>query len=304
MQKVRTLFNMKTLAVAVGGAVLGLAAAGAHAEVYGIATDQLTGVTVSTSSGTLTLATTPAPSRTSANSATYNGSGPSTSDLSTPPDPADAPVAYAGPSGAPAPYSENGGYTQGTTLSFTGGFGDSNVSGNPLTTTGSTANVTAQARLPGVEAGSASAQGRDAFAGNILLTLTGTTAATITLSFTSDLNLVASSDAASGSVKASSTARFTLTDMAGNTVLDFQPADLNQEISALGVQDTSLTPAAAFFTASTGLIDPGTYRLDLLVQANTSVSQAAAIPEPSSVLLIALGLTAAGVVTRRRKPQA
>lgn len=317
MQKALTTFSKKALPVALATGALAFGSVAARADVMAIGTNQLSNFTISTSSGSLSLDPNSPASRNSVANATYNGTGPSTSQTVTPPAAGDAPTASAGPGPFPT---NNAGYDQGSTLAFTGGFGDSNVFGNFLTT-GSTVNTTGQAHLPGATPGSATGSGRVATAGSILLTLTGTTSATFTISFTDDFNLFVSSDMTGGTAQATSTASFTIRDTTDAIVFSFVPngapggngantsetldtANLNTELSALGNESNTLNPGSSSFSAfTTNPLSAGTYRLDLLVANNAVVSQAA-IPEPSSVLLTALGLTAAGFVTRRRKPRA
>jgi hypothetical protein len=301
-------FKRKTLAMAVNAAMLGLGAAGsAQAEVYGIATDQLDTVVLSAGSGTLSLTGTNA-NRISANGATFGGSGPATSDSATPP---------------AAAIADDSGYNQGTTTIVVGGFGDSQVFGDPLGA-GATANATAQARLTTGMNGDASATGRDAFSGNILLTLSAPSI--VTLSFFDNANLVAFSDVTGGNAKASDTSRFTITDINGlmgpvggevfrfapngdvvaggpsNTTETLDPFSLNQEISSIGTQGLVVGAGSdlgrqRFSASTTTALFAGTYRLDLLIQKNASVTQD--VPEPSSILLTALALTGLGITTRR-----
>lgn len=331
----KKMFKQKPLAAALGAALLGLAAASsAQAEVYVIGTNIITGVQLTSSSGTLTLTGTDA-NVSSANGATFNGSGPSISDSQTPPNGADAMPATAGP-GA---FAGNGlGYNPGTTTTIVGAFGDSDIGGNPLASPSAFAKMTAQARLTGAMSGNASSSGRDTFAGNIFITLGGAAASTLTLMFTSDTNLVAFSNIVGGNAKVSESARFSLTDINGTMgvkgakVFDFAPSgllasggapvaiastnttetadpfSLNREISSLGTQgqipaDGSNSKGGLFSAFTSTPLLAGTYRIDLLLQTSGSVSQAAGltpVPEPSSVPLVALALTALGITKRRK----
>jgi hypothetical protein len=172
------------------------------------------------------------------------------------------------------PFSANAGQGQATTT-IVGGFG------NPLGL-GSSARSTAQASPSGALTGSLSATGLSAYAGNFLLvTLTGTTAAMLTLSFTSDANIVASPNVAAGP---------------DNAAAATDPFGLQQETSSVGAQGPVVGDGSGVgpVAGSAYALSPGA---GLLGRTDAGISAA---PEPSSILLTALALTALGFTGRRK----
>lgn len=127
------------------------------------------------------------------------------------------------------------------------------------------ASATARAELYGP-----ADQGQDVLGGNALLTLTGTSAATMTLNFI---------------------------DIVSGPMMTSWPAGSAPDVSLMSVAGSPSGGSEFAQGAPAG---------GMAVQGDAGgpTIGAAAVPEPSSVLLTALGLTALGLVTRRRKPRA
>jgi hypothetical protein len=125
-----------------------------------------------------------------------------------------------------------------------------------------------------------------------------TTAGALTLSFlyTNQLTVI-HTGTPPGVVQASYSYTFTVQNAAGTVVFTSSPTAINNTISLLGPGATTL-PGAGTMTITTGTLATGTYTATI---SGTETVFANAVPEPSTVVLMGLGVAGvAGAGARRR----
>jgi hypothetical protein len=144
------------------------------------------------------------------------------------------------------------------------------------------------------EPGSASATGAWSISASLTLAADGTVS--LSFDFTNQLTLV-HTGLPPGTVQASFTYNFTIQDAAGNVVFSSAPSQINHSVS-LTAQGMVDVPGSGSITITSTTLTAGTYRGTI---SGVETVFANAVPEPSSVALVALGVVGLGGVAVRRR---
>ena len=194
----------------------------------------------------------------------------------------DAVQAYVGPAaGKPA---EN-------TFTPLGQTNASYVRGDALVTTGAAfgTNNVAEAYLTG--AGNSAGSGSWAVSSLITLTASGTV--TLSFSYTNQLTIVNTGSPYPGTVAADYGYTFTIQNANGTTAFTISPDALNKNLSLGSTGSiTSGTPTSTMISLTSTTLAAGTYTATISGSEHTFIN--AAVPEPSSIISAALGLTLLG----------
>jgi len=206
----------------------------------------------------------------------------------------DTQQAYVGP--APAPPENQ--------FAPRGQVGPDYIRSDSLTTAGPfTTNTVAEGFLGGSVAGTSIGQSSTSVSAPI--TVTGTVGNAVTLNFTATNQLVAAlTGPLPASAQASFAFTFSITNSAGVVVFSSSPTLVNQSISQNVVGTTTVTnTAVASGPLTSGVLAPGTYTASITQTSRVFLTQSAAIPEPSSLLMggMAFGLLGGVFGWRHRK---
>jgi len=261
---------------------------------YGFASQTISGVTITPAAGTRT----PVGGVTTSSTAnsTFNGSGPSTSDV------LDALQSFSGPT-APAPQNDFAKYATfavasplpaGTQPTGPGEFGrgDSLISG--LGTANNAGSVVGESFRTTV--GSATGGGEVTASQSFTLS----TATTLAINYTFASDIYVSTGGAGSSASAAYGFNITIKDAGGAIVFTMSTDNTNTTLAA-PPQGGEIIRSGNETVTTTSLAVGTTYTLIFTVNATTS-ARVRAVPEPGSIALLTTGgLGAAGLFLRRRR---
>jgi hypothetical protein len=165
------------------------------------------------------------------------------------------------------------------------------VPGTPVTS-----NVAELYMVGGGPGTNAAASGSWSLSAPIAVTTIGGSALSLTFAYVNTLSVI-HTGLPPGVVQASYSYTFTVQDAAGAIIFTSSPTAVNNTISLLVPGATTL-PGSGSLTITTGTLGVGTYTATI---SGTETVFANAVPEPSTVVLMGLGIAGvAGTVARRR----
>jgi hypothetical protein len=148
--------------------------------------------------------------------------------------------------------------------------------------------------FPGTAAGSGSSTLSTSF------TLTAPGTVTLTFNYSQLVSVIQSS--LLGSVSASSTFDFNIHDaLSGQTVFDSSPNALNTSFSLTGTGSAGVVTNSGNFSITSSQLTAGTYQVTITEGSRVFISNP--VPEPSSLILIGLGLAGIVPFVRRKRSQ-